>query len=87
MSIRREFTTYATDMEIKVIAHISPPVAPTIRMDPNDSDPGDPGERYVEAVMIFDRKAKKYIDITDCFTGRELDALADEAYDDWKEGE
>lgn len=85
--MKKEFETVLSDVEVFVVAHLVPPTAPTIRMDPNDSDPGDPGERYIEAVQIKNLKTGKFIDITDCLSEKELEALADEAYTDWMEGE
>lgn len=76
------------ELEVTIIAHVAPSVPPRPSSDPDSpaySDPGDPGERSIEAVFAItvgpDGGGKK-IDITDCFNDRELDALANEAYED-----
>lgn len=39
------------EVEYEVEADCSPPIPPTIRMDPDDCDPGDPGE--VDITKVF----------------------------------
>lgn len=76
------------ELEVTVIAHVTPPTPAVPCSDPDHpaySDPGDPGERYVEAVLIIHPHTGKKLDITECLTDKELDALADEAASDAEE--
>ena len=77
--MKYEYKTVLSDVEVKLVSHISPSTPPTFE------DPGDPGERYIEAVLLKNLRTGKDIDITDCFTEKDLDDLADEAYEDWQE--
>jgi len=43
-----------TDVEVTVKAYVSPPVRPTIRMDPDDCDSGDSGDFDVISVIRDD---------------------------------
>lgn len=76
------------EIEVTVVAHVSPAVPARPCSDPDApaySDPGDPGERSVEAVLVRtlgSNSGGKMIDITDCLNDKELDALAEEAYED-----
>jgi hypothetical protein len=75
----------AAELDITIIAHISPAVPPRPCSDPDAaaySDPGDPGEREIEAILVTDLVTKKKIDITGCFTDKALELFAEEAYDD-----
>ena len=77
--------TSILELEVNVVSHVSPSVPPKPCSDPDNpaySDPGDPGERSIEAVFLKNLKTNEVIDITDCLTDDELDALADEAYED-----
>lgn len=74
--MRHTIKTTLADVDVTVIAHISPSVSPTFH------DPGDPGERSVEAVLIKNLRTGQEIDIADCFDPQALEALADEAYED-----
>lgn len=49
------------DVEVSVRAIVTPPTRPTIRMDPDDCDPGDPGEFELVSVIRTDT----HEDITD----------------------
>jgi hypothetical protein len=75
------------ELDVTVIAHVSPAVPPQPCSDPDHpaySDPGDPGERSVEAVLLRSTTGKT-VDITDFLTDKELEALADEAASDAEE--
>jgi hypothetical protein len=79
--------TSLLELEVYVVAHVSPSVPPRPSSDPDSpaySDPGDPGERSIEAVFLKTSTGRK-IDITDCLSPDELEQLAEEAYDDAKE--
>lgn len=83
--MRHVFKT-EVNLEVTIIAHVAPSVPPRPCMDPDHpsySDPGDPGERSIEAIFaVTVGRGGKKIDITDCFNDRALELLADEAYDD-----
>jgi hypothetical protein len=75
----------ALELEVTVLAHVSPAVPPQPCSDPDHpaySDPGDPGERSVEAVFLKDLKTGKDIDITDALSNELLEMLAEDAYND-----
>jgi hypothetical protein len=82
--MRHTFTTML-ELEVTVVAHVSPAVPPVPCSDPDHpsySDPGDPGEQSVEAVQLTNLKTGKSIDITDCLSTELLEMLAEDAYDD-----
>jgi hypothetical protein len=81
--MRHTFKT-ELELEVTVLAHVAPATPPRPSMDPDSpaySDPGDPGERSIEAVYMV-TPAGRYVDITDCLTPDEITQLADEAYED-----
>lgn len=83
--MKHKFNTYLNDLEITVIAHVSPSVAPRPCMDPDHpsySDPGDPGERYVEQVLLKNLRTGHTLDIVEYLPQDTLDVLAQEAYDE-----
>lgn len=68
------------DVEVSVRAIVTPPTRPTIRMDPDDCDPGDPGEFELVSVVRTDT----HEDITDkvdadLFESDGLEQAADDA--------
>jgi hypothetical protein len=80
--------TSILELEVYVLAHVSPAVPPLPSSDPDSpaySDPGDPGERSIEAVFLKAADGRM-IDITDALTPEELEHLADEAYEDAANG-
>ena len=73
------------ELEVTVIAHVSPAVPARPCSDPDSpaySDPGDPGERSVESVLMTNLKTGEYVDITDCLTEELIEMLAEDAYED-----
>lgn len=78
----------SAELDITIIAHVSPATPPRPCSDPDAaaySDPGDPGERSIEAILVTTVGAVgggKEIDITDCFSDRALELFAEEAYND-----
>jgi hypothetical protein len=53
------------DVEVTVKAHVSPPTKPTIRMDPDDCDPGDSGDFDIISVTRDDT-GEDITDKVDC---------------------
>jgi hypothetical protein len=51
---RGRFTSETEDVEVTVRACVTPPTKPTLRADPDDCDPGDPGEFEVLSVTRND---------------------------------
>jgi hypothetical protein len=73
------------ELEVQVISHVSPATPPRPCSDPDSpaySDPGDPGERSVEAVLLTNRKTGEFIDITDALSDELLEMLAEDSYED-----
>lgn len=71
-------------LDVTIISHVSPACPPRPCSNPDAaaySDPGDPGERSIEAVLATTEDGRK-IDITDCFSAKALELLAEEAYED-----
>src|SRR5215467_3232184 len=57
------------ELEVTVIADVSPSVPPVPCMGPDHpaySDPGDPGGASISAVLLTNLKTGEFIDITDC---------------------
>jgi hypothetical protein len=82
--MQHKLNTYLSELEVTVIAHLSPSVPPVPCSDPDHpaySDPGDPGEKYVEAVLLRSPSGKT-LDITEYLPNDMLEALAQEAYDE-----
>lgn len=69
------------ELDVTVIAYLSPAVAPTICMDPNDSDPGDPGEQSIGAVML-EKEGLPGLNIMPYLSYEDLDHLAQQAFED-----
>jgi len=76
------------ELEVTVIADVSPSVPPVPCMDPDHpaySDPGDPGGASISAVLLTNLKTGEFIDITDCLGEQELQDLADAVLEDAEE--
>lgn len=87
--MKHTFTTML-EFDVTVFAHVSPAVPPVPCSDPDHpaySDPGDPGESYVEAVFLKNKKTGEDIDITDCLDEEVIQDLADQAYEEVETGE
>lgn len=72
-------------LDVTIISHVSPACPPRPCSNPDSpaySDPGDPGERSIEAVLAFNPQTGQDMDITDLFSDKALELLAEEAYDD-----
>lgn len=76
--------TILNDLEVTVIAWVQPAIPPVPCGDPDHpaySDPGDPGEACVEAVLLRSRTGKS-IDIAPFLDDETIDQLAAAAYED-----
>lgn len=78
---RGRFTSETEEVEVTVKASVTPPTPPTIRMDPDDCDPGDSGDYDLISVTRDDTGE----DITDRVDAEQFqEAAFEQANDDYE---
>ncbi len=69
-------TRYVEEVEVEVEADVVPPTLPTIRMDPDDCDPGDNGEVEIRCCKRSDTP----VDVKHLLTTAQRGTLEVEAF-------